>query len=244
MNRREFIAAVGAVSVAGCSEGDDDATETGPADRETTPSATRSPTPSPTRSPTPTPTIHTSDVLEDLAAPAVGAADAPVRVTAYDDFACPHCRAFNLNVVPNVREFVSEGTVRFAHVDFPIPVSEWSVPVASAAREVYEQATAEAYFEYSHALFEAQRDYSYDKVASLAGSLARPMTVALGETTSHRLTAVSRSASTRESDPWPARSLTSRGSEGSRSPTGGSPASPVAAPSAADPGWSPMSAVL
>jgi protein-disulfide isomerase len=45
------------------------------------------------------------------------------------------------------------------------------VPVASAAREVYEQATAEAYFEYSHALFEAQRDYSYDKVASLAGSL-------------------------------------------------------------------------
>ncbi|WP_247009624.1 DsbA family protein [Halorientalis litorea] len=153
--RRELLAAVGggtAVAVAGCLGGGPDTLEDGDA----TGTATGSPA---------------SDILST---PVRGDPEAPVTVLAFEDFACPHCRDYSLNVVPDIlAEYADDGTIRYEFHDFPIPVDEdvsWNA--ACAARAVQARADDEAFFEYAHALFEAQSDLgpdAYERLADDAG---------------------------------------------------------------------------
>ncbi|MFB6218489.1 MAG: DsbA family protein [Halobacteriaceae archaeon] len=115
-----------------------------------------------------------------LPAPTLGDADAPVTVLAFEDFACPHCRRFALDVLPRLRsEYVGPGTVRYEHHDFPIPVHErWSWRVPSAARAVQAELGEEAFFAYAKRLYEHQQSYSMELLGELAGEAgADPGTV-------------------------------------------------------------------
>lgn len=106
--------------------------------------------------------------------PARGDETAPVTVTVFEDFACPHCRRFNAQVVPPiVQQYVEPGDVRYLHADFPIPVDEtWSYAVGSAARAVFEEAGNDAFWDFSTAIFARQGEYSYDVIESVAGEVA------------------------------------------------------------------------
>lgn len=112
------------------------------------------------------------DPVAELDRPTLGPDDADVVVAAFDDFACPHCATFKLEVFPSVRsEYVEEGLVQFRQYDFPIPVDEdWSPAVANAARGVSDRFDDETYFEYATLLFEQQRGdgYSYEAIGDLA----------------------------------------------------------------------------
>ena len=110
------------------------------------------------------------DPVESMPAPVAGNPDAGVTVMVFEDYSCPHCREFVLDVYPKVASnYVDPGKVRYEHHDFPIPVdSNWSWAAGSAARSVQDQTDDEAFYEYSHALFENQNQYSYDRIASLA----------------------------------------------------------------------------
>jgi protein-disulfide isomerase len=112
----------------------------------------------------------------DLPAPTLGPSDADVTVAAFEDFSCPHCATFSLEVVPRLRsEYVEGGTVRFEHHDFPIPVDErWSWQAASAARGVQDETGDDAFFEYAHALFENQGDFSPRLLTDLADDVGAP----------------------------------------------------------------------
>ena len=63
-----------------------------------------------------------------LADIAIGRPDAPVTVVAYASLTCPHCAAFAIKVLPEIKaKYIDTGTMRFVSRDFPLD------PLAAAA---------------------------------------------------------------------------------------------------------------
>jgi len=120
--------------------------------------------------------IGDEPTVSELSAPTLGPDDAEVTVAAFEDFACPHCATYSLEVFPDLRaEYVETGTVRYEFHDFPIPVDDrWSWQAASAARGVQDETDDSTYFEYAHALFENQNDYSPALITDLANDVGAP----------------------------------------------------------------------
>lgn len=114
------------------------------------------------------------DEIDDGDRPALGDETAPVTVTVFEDFACPHCRQFNAQVKPAIEtQYVEPGDVRYLHADFPIPVDEtWSYAVGSAARAVFEEAGNDAFWSFVDSIYEHQGSYSHDVVESVAEETA------------------------------------------------------------------------
>jgi len=127
-----------------------------------------------------------ADAVESLPTPVQGADDAPVTVAVFEDFACPHCRTFAVDVHPKlVDEYVDPGEVRFEHHDFPIPVDDrWSWEAPGAARAVQDAVGDEAFFTFTQRLFEegwsdGSPAYSESLLRDLASAVdADPDTVA------------------------------------------------------------------
>jgi len=122
----------------------------------------------------------TATAVESLPPPTSGDPDADVTVMAFEDYACPHCRTYALEVYPELAAaYVEPGLVRYEHHDFPIPVDErWSWAAAGAARAVQDTVGDDAFFSYARRLFEHQGDYSLGLLADLAGTVgADPATV-------------------------------------------------------------------
>lgn len=111
----------------------------------------------------------TPDSEQPLPTPVAGDPDADVTVAAYEDYACPHCATYSLEVFPQLAdEYLEPGTVRYEFHDFPIPVDEAvSWQAANAARAVQAEAGAQAYFEYSEALFLNQETLNPSTYATL-----------------------------------------------------------------------------
>jgi protein-disulfide isomerase len=120
--------------------------------------------------------IEDEPTVSELPAPALGPSDADVRVEAFEDFACPHCATYSLEVFPDIRsEYIESGVVRYEFHDLPIPVDEqWSWQAASAARGVQDETDDATFFEYSHALFENQDDFSRELITDLADEVGAP----------------------------------------------------------------------
>lgn len=110
-----------------------------------------------------------SERVEELPTPTLGPADADVVVEAFEDFACPHCRTYSLQVVPRLRsEYVDPGTIRYEFHDFPLPVSEWSWKTAIAARSVQDRQGVEAFWAFAKGAFERQAAMSTDAIRDLS----------------------------------------------------------------------------
>lgn len=105
--------------------------------------------------------------------PVVGDPDADVTVTAYEDFACPPCRSYKLEVVPYLdANYIEPGLIRYEHRDFPVPADEhWSWAVASAAREVYETDGDESFWAFANEIYRHQGAYSYEAIEAVADEL-------------------------------------------------------------------------
>lgn len=109
-----------------------------------------------------------TETVTSLPSPTLGDADAPVTVETWEDFACPSCRSFALEVMPRLREeHVVTGQIQLVHRDLPLPVDdEWSWVVPSAARAVQDARGDEAFFKYATLAYEDQGDYSYESLVS------------------------------------------------------------------------------
>ena len=118
-----------------------------------------------------TPQCSTSPPV-DLDPPSIGTSNVPVPIVAYTDFSCPHCKDYELDVVPKIRQrFLQSQEVTYTHRDFPLPVDDWSRPAASAARSVQRQTDDATFFEYSHKLYQNQDSFSYSLFGELANSV-------------------------------------------------------------------------
>jgi protein-disulfide isomerase len=108
---------------------------------------------------------------DTLPIPVQGDPDASTTVTVFEDFACPHCRTYNLEVLPTISsQYIAPGKIRYEHYDFPV-VNETSWRAASAARAVQKRADASAFFPYAKALYENQSRLGPDTYASLADGM-------------------------------------------------------------------------
>jgi protein-disulfide isomerase len=56
------------------------------------------------------------DTLGDLHAPTLGQADAPESMVVFTDYRCPHCRAFEGQVMPNLEKLVDGGALSLSFV--------------------------------------------------------------------------------------------------------------------------------
>lgn len=108
--------------------------------------------------------------VQSLPRPTEGEEDAEVTVQVFEDFACPACRQFNRNVEPSIRdEYISQGTVKLEHFDWPIPVDpRWSYDVANAARGVQDRVGEEAFFDFRDTMFERIDEISTDVIRESA----------------------------------------------------------------------------
>lgn len=110
--------------------------------------------------------------VTQLDRPTLGPSDADVVVSGFDDFACPHCATFKLEVLPSLRsEYIEPGLVQFRQYDFPIPANaDWSAPVANAARGVQDRLDDERYFEFSTLMYELLDGdgYTYEAIGDSA----------------------------------------------------------------------------
>jgi protein-disulfide isomerase len=89
--------------------------------------------------------------------PAIGAADAPVTMVVFEDFRCPGCQNFELNVMPGLRrDYVDGGRVRVVYMNLPVlgPASDH---VARVGECVFAH-TNDAYWEMKTPLYRAQAE--------------------------------------------------------------------------------------
>lgn len=63
-----------------------------------------------------------------------GSANAPVTIEIYTDYQCPSCRAFYMEVLPQLRkDYIETGKVRILHRDFPLPMHQFGALAAKYA---------------------------------------------------------------------------------------------------------------
>ncbi len=86
----------------------------------------------------------------------------------FTDLQCPYCARFALDTWPLLRErYVDTGRVRFATRDLPLPMHEFALPAAVAARCAGQQGK---FWEYREALFRDQALLGRQRYAELAGT--------------------------------------------------------------------------
>jgi protein-disulfide isomerase len=87
-----------------------------------------------------------------------GSPSAPITFELYTDYECPACRAFFLDVLPNLtRDFVATGKVRLIHRDFRLPQHQYSklaTRYANAAGQIGKFDVV------TQAIFQAQPEWS------------------------------------------------------------------------------------
>jgi len=110
---------------------------------------------------------------QPLPTPVAGDPDADVTVAVFEDYACPHCGTYSLEVFPQVAaDYLETDEIRYELRDFPIPVDEQvSWQAASAARAVQASAGTQAFYVYSERLFANQDSLGPDTYASLTEGL-------------------------------------------------------------------------
>ncbi|WP_241250401.1 DsbA family protein [Paragemmobacter kunshanensis] len=86
---------------------------------------------------------------------ALGAADAPVQITEYASFTCPHCATFHANVWPRLKsEYVDTGKVRFTYREVYFDrYGLWAAMVARCGGEM-------RYFGIVDMLFDQQQEWA------------------------------------------------------------------------------------
>lgn len=122
--------------------------------------------------------VATEKGMEILATDMVlGDPKAPVTLIEYASVTCPHCAAFNEQVMPGVKEkYIETGKVKLVFREFPTSPANYSLIGSVLARCAAEKSGSEAYFLITDALFRAQQEWIKDnpkpelvKIISQAG---------------------------------------------------------------------------
>jgi protein-disulfide isomerase len=86
-----------------------------------------------------------------------GAANAPVTMIEYASLTCPHCAAFQRDIMPQLKkDYIDTGKLRFVFRDYPLDGA------ANLASMTAQCMTGEAYFAFIDLLFRQQNDWTMD----------------------------------------------------------------------------------
>ncbi|PLX35749.1 MAG: disulfide bond formation protein DsbA [Hyphomicrobiales bacterium] len=87
-----------------------------------------------------------------------GKADAPVTITEYSSFTCPHCASFHTDTYPELKKkYIDTGKVKMVFRPFPLE------PMAAAASMLAKCAPPEQHFSFVHKLFSEQKNWAYSQ---------------------------------------------------------------------------------
>ncbi|MEK7265984.1 MAG: DsbA family protein [Pseudomonadota bacterium] len=93
----------------------------------------------------------------------LGDAKAPVTLIEYASVTCPHCAAFNEQIMPEIKEkYVTTGKVKLVFREFPTSPANYSLIGSVLARCAAEKSGQEAYFLVTDALFRTQHEWIKD----------------------------------------------------------------------------------
>jgi protein-disulfide isomerase len=99
----------------------------------------------------------------------IGAENAPVVMIEFTDLQCPYCARFAAQTFPQLRRhYVDKGKLRYASRDLPLPMHQFAVPAAVAARCAGEQGR---FWPYREAVFAAQETLGREPYEDLAQKL-------------------------------------------------------------------------
>ena len=117
--------------------------------------------------------VEAPESVSNLSQPTLGPTDAVVTVDIFEDFACPHCRDFHLNTLDEIRaDYISpDSSVRIRHYDAPVPVNEWSRPVANAARWIQDSHGDEAFYSFGRLAYQNQAELSWEVIGNITTEL-------------------------------------------------------------------------
>jgi protein-disulfide isomerase len=100
------------------------------------------------------PRLALAQAAPAVAEMAIGDPDAPVTVVEYAMFTCPHCAAFNQEVLPRLKaDYIDTGKVRFVYRE--VYFDRYGLLAAMIAR----QGGPEKYFAISDILYDTQKDW-------------------------------------------------------------------------------------
>lgn len=98
---------------------------------------------------------RTTGGIDPTGRPTVGSDDAPVTMTIFEDFMCPGCQQFTLEMLPEIhRAYVTSGDVRIVHVNFPV-VNATSTSAARTATCAHQQSN-DIFWDLKAPLYRAQ----------------------------------------------------------------------------------------
>jgi protein-disulfide isomerase len=96
----------------------------------------------------------------------LGKTDAPITIIEYASLTCPHCAAFDRDVLPKIKEnWIDPGKAKLVFRDFPL--DGWALRAAMVAR----CAPPDRYFGFIDALFQGQN--SWARASSPEAALGR-----------------------------------------------------------------------
>ena len=97
----------------------------------------------------------------------LGDPKAPVTLIEYASVTCPHCAAFNEQVMPEIKEkFIATGKVKLVFREFPTSPANFSILGSALARCAADKSGHEAYFLITDALFRSQHEWIKDNPKS------------------------------------------------------------------------------
>lgn len=114
--------------------------------------------------------LPSTDRVQSMSRPYLGDEDSDVVVKVFEDYACPACRSYTLNVKPQIIEqYVETDQIKYEHYDYPLPVHQrWSYEVPNAARAVLDRTDSQTFFDFSDRMFENQNELSVDLIREQA----------------------------------------------------------------------------
>lgn len=159
MNRRTFLSAGVAVSIAGCLGGGGGGAPSPTATDMMDETASATPTPAGER-------LENHPAGADLEAqPTLGPDpfEAEVTIIAFEDPSCPRCAAFERNTVPKIKsELVETGRGAFVFRGYPV-IYPWGKPATQALEATYAR-DADAFWALATHYFENQSSFGGDNV--------------------------------------------------------------------------------
>lgn len=95
--------------------------------------------------------------------PVLGDEDAPVTIVEFGDYLCPACQSFEHQVKNRLKDegYFERGEVNFYYLYFPV-IDQVTSTNAAVASECVADQSHEEYWNYHDALFDNQRQISYD----------------------------------------------------------------------------------
>lgn len=102
----------------------------------------------------------------DISPPTLGESESDTSIDVFEDFSCPGCKRFHLNVLPEIKSDYIEADVdiRLRRFDLPLDIHQWAAPVANAARRVQDLKGDLAFFEYANWLYANQGKYNWETI--------------------------------------------------------------------------------